>query len=74
MKSLIHFCWLETHAYPNHISPRERIKKIRKIENLKCVHKNKLYEACFPHDATYADNKDLAGKKFQKRLWKKYTY
>ena len=70
MKYLIHFCWLEIHSCPNHVSSRERIKKVRKIENLKYIHTNELDKACFLHDAAYADNKDLARKTISEKTLK----
>ena len=39
---------------------RERIQKFRETGHLKHLHRNELDIACFAHDATYSDSKDLA--------------
>ena len=42
------------------IKHRERIQKLREIGNLRYLYKSQLDKACFAHDATYYDSKDLA--------------
>ena len=39
---------------------REGIKKFWETGNLKHSHRNEIKKACFSHDATYNDSKDLA--------------
>ena len=39
---------------------RERLQKYRETNNLKHLYRNELDKACFAHDATYSDSKDLA--------------
>ena len=36
-----------------------RIKKFRETGNLKHLYRNELDKACFGHDASYSDSKDL---------------
>ena len=36
---------------------RERIQKCRETGNLKHLHRNELYKACFSHNATYSHSK-----------------
>ena len=38
----------------------KRIQKFRKTGNLKHLSRNELDKACFTHDVTYSDSKDLA--------------
>ena len=38
----------------------ERIQKFREISNIKHLYRNELEKACFAHDATHSDSKDLA--------------
>ena len=39
---------------------KERIQKFKETGDLRCIYKNKLDKACFQHDMTYWDFKDLA--------------
>ena len=39
---------------------RQRIQKFRETGDLKYSYRNKLGKACFTHDATYSDRKDLS--------------
>ena len=39
---------------------RERIQEFRQTANLKHLYRNELGKACFAHDTTYSDSKDLA--------------
>ena len=39
---------------------REKIQKFGETGDLKYIYKNELDEACFPHDASYSDSKNLA--------------
>ena len=47
---------------------RERIQKFKEIGNLKYLHINKL--ACFVHDATYSDSKDLTKRTVSDKIVK----
>ena len=38
----------------------QRIQKLREIGNLRYLYKSELDKACFAHDATYCDSKNLA--------------
>ena len=38
----------------------ERIQKFRETYNLKHLYRNELDKACFAHDSTFSDSKDLA--------------
>ena len=38
---------------------REMIKEFKETGDLNYIRKNKLDEACFPHDVSYTDSKDL---------------
>ena len=38
----------------------DRIQKFRETGNFKHLHRNDLEKACFAHDTTYSDSKDLA--------------
>ena len=39
---------------------REKIQKFGETGDLKYIYKNELDKACFPHDASYFDSKNLA--------------
>ena len=39
---------------------KERIQKLKRTENTNYICKNELDKACFQHDMTYGDVKDLA--------------
>ena len=39
---------------------QKRIQKSKKIGNSKHLYRNELGKACFSHDASYSDSKDLA--------------
>ena len=39
---------------------RGRMKKFRGTDNLKHLYRNELDKACFGHDTSYFDSKDLA--------------
>ena len=47
-------------AYGSFTKHREGIKKFRETGHLKHLFRNELDKACFAHDATYSDSKDLA--------------
>ena len=40
----------------------ERIKKFKQTGNTSYIFKNELDKACFKHDSTYADYKDLSNR------------
>ena len=52
----------------------ERIQKFRKTGNLKHLYRNELGKACFAHDATYSDSKDLAKKTISNKILKDRAY
>ena len=39
---------------------KERIQKLKETGDSSCIYKNELDKACFQHDMTYGDFKDLA--------------
>ena len=41
---------------------KERIQKFKEIGDTKYIYRNELDKACFQHDMTYGDSKDLATK------------
>ena len=55
-------------AYGSFSKHRERIQRFREADNLKHLYRNELCKACFAHDATYSDSKDLAKGIFQIRF------
>ena len=52
----------------------EIIQKFRKTGNLKHLYRNELGKACFAHDATYSDSKDLAKKTISNKILKDRAY
>ena len=38
---------------------KQRIQKFKETGDTNCIDKNELNKACFAHDATYSDSKDL---------------
>ena len=53
---------------------RERIQKFRETGNLKHLYRNGLDKACFAHDATYSDSKDLAKRTISDKIFKNRAY
>ena len=53
---------------------RQRIKKFRKIGNLKHLYRNKLDTSCFGHDAAYFDSKDLVKTTISDKIFKDKVY
>ena len=43
---------------------RERRQKFRETDNLKHLYRNELDKACFAHDASYSNSKDLEKKNY----------
>ena len=43
---------------------KERIKKFKETRDLRYIYQNELAKACFQHDMTYGDFKDLSRKTF----------
>ena len=41
---------------------KERIKEFKRTGDTHYIHRNKLDKACFQHDSTYADHKDLINR------------
>ena len=46
---------------------KERIQKFKGTRNKKYIYRNELDEACYQHDMTYRDFKDLSKKDLAKR-------
>ena len=40
----------------------KKFEKFRETSNLKHLYRHELGKACFAHDATYSENKDLANR------------
>ena len=53
---------------------RERIENFRETGNLKYLYRNELEKACFTHDATYSDSKDLAKRTISDKSLKYRAY
>ena len=53
---------------------REKIQKFRETSNLQHLYRNKLDKACFPYDAAYSNNKDLAKKIISHKTLKDRSY
>ena len=53
---------------------RERIQKFREIGNLKHLYINRLDKACFVHDATYSDSKNLAKRAISEKILKDRSF
>ena len=52
----------------------KRIQKFRKTGNLKPLFRNELDKACFTHDVTYSDSKDLAKTIIADKILKDKAY
>ena len=52
----------------------EGIQKLSKTSNLKHLYRNELDEACFAHDATYSDSKDVAKRTISHNILKYRAY
>ena len=52
----------------------ERIQKFRETGTLKHFYGNELDKACFAHDATYSDSKDLAKRTISDKILKDRAY
>ena len=77
MKQLINFYQLEIILSEQHLKQpvvtysacgpftknKERIQKFKETGDSRYIYKNKLDKACFQHDMTYGDFKDLAKRK-----------
>ena len=46
-------------AFKTFTKNKERIQKFKETGDLRCIYKNELDKACFQHDMTYWDFKDL---------------
>ena len=53
---------------------RERTQKFREAGNLKHLCRNESDEACFAHDASYSDSKDLARGTASDKILKDRAY
>ena len=47
---------------------KERIKRIKETGDSRYIYQNKLHKACFQHDMTNGDFKDLARRTFADKL------
>ena len=47
---------------------KERIKKFKETRDLRYIYQNELAKACFQHDMTYRDFKDLSRKTFADKV------
>ena len=52
----------------------ERIKKFKETGDLNCIYKSELDKACFPHDAAYANGKDLTKRTVSDQVLKDRAY
>ena len=52
----------------------ERIKKFKQTSNMSYIFKNELDKACFQHDSTYADYKDLLNRTQADKVLKDRAY
>ena len=52
----------------------KRIQKLRKTSNLKHLYRNQLNKACFVHDVTYSEIKDLAKRTILDKIFKDRSY
>ena len=52
----------------------ERIQKFRETGTLKHLYRKELDKACFAHDATYSDSKDLAKRTISDKILKDRAY
>ena len=52
----------------------ERIQIFRETGNLKTLYRNELDKACFAHDATYSDSKDLAKRTISDKILEDRAY
>ena len=48
----------------------EKVQKFREKGNLKHLYRSKLDKACFTHDTTYSDSKDLAKRTIPDKISK----
>ena len=48
----------------------ERFQKFRETGNLKHLYRKELDKACFPHDSSYSDTKDLAKRTISDKILK----
>ena len=49
-------------------------RKFRETGDLNYIYKNELDKACFAHDATYSDSKDLAKRSISDKILKDRDY
>ena len=52
----------------------QRIQKFRETGNLKHLYRNELDKACFAHDETYSDRKDLTKRTISDKNLKDRAY
>ena len=53
---------------------KERIKKVKQTGDTRYIYRNKLDKACFQHDSTYADHKDLINRTKSDKVLKDKAY
>ena len=54
--------WFTYNACGTFTKSERRIQKFNGIRNSKYIYQNKLNKACFQHDITYRDFKELPGR------------
>ena len=83
IKSLTNFYWLELHlkqpgftysASGKLTKYHEIIRKHRETGNWKQLYRNELEKACFAHDGTYSNSKDLAKITISNNILKDRAY
>ena len=83
IKSLTNFYWLELHlkqpgftysACGTLTKYHEIIRKHRETGNWKQLYRNELEKACFAHDGTYSNSKDLAKITISNNILKDRAY
>ena len=53
---------------------KERTQKLKETADLKYIYQNELDKACFQHDMTYGDFKDLSGRTAADKVWRKKAF
>ena len=53
---------------------KERIKKCEQTGDTRYIYRNELDNACFQHDAAYADNKDLLNRTRSDKIFRYKAY
>ena len=53
---------------------KERIKEFKRTGNTRYIYRNELDKACFKHDSSYADHKDLINRTEADKVLKDEVY